>query len=288
MRGRDARYAGYGSGFPRIGESSPGYYTSGMDAQIADQIHTLWDELADFDAADADGALDHLLSGLCKLVDAQNADWFGAVRLADTFPGDPAHGWRPRSVHYLHPSRPIDEKFQEQLKQLNVGVIDETTVRNIALAGTFRVNRLADLAPESWFQGDYYRLYYRGVGYEDAIWAGIPLNVDTECYFGIFRDCAHPRFTPEERDCVAYALRGLKWFIRRQMLSRSISVATAPLTATEREVLGSLLTGQTEKQIAALRQQSPHTTHEHVTSIYRKFGVSNRSALMALWLGKAS
>ncbi len=57
---------------------------------------------------------------------------------------------------------------------------------------------------------------------------------------------------------------------------------------TEREVLGGLLGGLSEKQIAAARHQSPHTTHEYVTNIYRKFGISNRAALMSIWLGKAA
>ncbi len=251
-----------------------------------DAIHRLWDELADYDAASADAALDFLLSGLCALIDAQNANWLGAVRMPDLIPGDPAHGWRPGIIRFLRPSRPLDEKTLEQVKKMDRGSIDETTIRNIALAGKFRTNRLADLAPESWFDGDYYRLYYRGVDHGDAIWAGIPLNDDTECYFGIFRDCAHPRFTPEERDCIAYALRGLKWFCRRQMLSHGLTVAEVPLTPAERSVLLGLLTERTEKEIAAELGRSPHTIHEYVTNIYRKFGVNNRPALMALWLGK--
>lgn len=257
-----------------------------MDTAAANRIHVLWDELADFDAALADATLDHLLAVLCDLVDAQNANWVGAVRLPDIVPGDPAHGWRPRTIHYLHPSRSIDEKSQEQAKKLDFGSIDETTIRNIALAGQFRTNRLADLVAPDWFDGDYYRLYYRSVDHKDAIWAGVPINEDSECYFGVFRDDAHSRFTAEERDTVAYALRGLKWFHRRQMLSRGLTVASAPLTAMEREVLGGLLGGLTEKQIAADRQQSPHTTHEYVMGIYRKFDVGNRAALMALWLGR--
>jgi len=258
-----------------------------MDTDTADRIHLLWDELADFDAARPDDALNHLMAGLCQLVDAQNASWIGAVRMPDIIPGDPAHGWRPRAFHFLAPSRPLDEKTLEQAKQLELGSIDETTIRNVALAGKFRANRLADMVPESWFDGDYYRIYYLGVDHRDGIWAGIPINEDAECYFGIFRDNAHPRFTPEERDLVAYALRGLKWFHGRQMLGRGLMVASAPLTATEREVLGGLLSGLSEKQIAAERSQSHHTTHEYVSNIYRKFGVRNRSALMALWLGKA-
>jgi len=259
-----------------------------MDTDTAERIHVLWDELADFDAARLDDALNHLMTGLCQLVDAQNANWIGAVRMPDLIPGDPSHGWRPSIIRYLRPSRSLDEKTLEQVKKMDLGSIDETTIRNIALAGKFRANRLADLVPESWFDGDYYRIYYSSVDHKDAIWVGIPLNEDAECYFAIFRDNAHSRFTPEERDLAAYALRGLKWFYSRQMLGHGLMVASSPLTATEREVPGGLLTGLSEKQIAAERSQSPHTTHEYVSNIYRKFGVRNRPALMALWLGKAA
>ena len=259
-----------------------------MDIPPTDRIHDLWDELADFDAARVDEALDHLLRSLCELVDAQNANWFGAVRLADIIPGDPTHGWRPGTIRYLHPSRPIDEKVRKQVKKLEEGCIDETTVRNIALAGSFRANRLVDLVSEGWFESGYYRAYYADAGQADAIWAGVPINADAECYFGVFRDGAHPRFAPEERDLVACALRGLKWFCRRQMLGHGLLVASSPLTPTERDVMQGLLTGQAEKQIAAALDKSYHTTHEHVAAIFRKFDVTNRAALMALWLGKAS
>lgn len=255
--------------------------------ETSDRIHALWDELADFDAARADDALDHLLAGLCRFADAQNANWIGAVRMADILPGDPVHGWRPRFVHFLRPSAAIDASVKEQTKNLEQGSVDETTIRNVALAGTFRANRVIDLAP-GWFESDYCRRYFTAFGHTDVIWAGVPVNADAECYFGIFRDGDHPRFTPEERDLVGYVLRGLKWFYRRQMLSRGLMVANSPLTAVERQVLGGLLTGLVEKQIAATQGQSHHTTHEYVSNIYRKFGVGNRAALMALWLGKTA
>lgn len=261
------------------------------DEMIADKVESilrLWDELADFDAARGDEAMAHLLASLCALVDAQNANWFGAVRMPDLIPGDPAHGWRPHTIRYLKPTGPVDEKTQEQVKKLEQGSIDETTIRNIALAGRFRTNRLRDLAPASWFDGDYYRIYYLGVDHADAIWAGVPVNDDAECYFGIFRDSVHPPFSVEDREVVAYALRGLKWFHRQQLLGHGLLVASAPLTPAERNVLQGLLTGQSEKQIAAGLGRSHHTTHECVANIYRKFGVNNRAALMALWLGRAA
>lgn len=255
--------------------------------ETSERIHALWDELADFDAARSEEALEHLMKGLCQLVDAQNVNWIGSVRMADILPGDPVHGWRPRVVHFLHPSAQIDGSVKEQTKNLEQGSVDESTIVNVAQAGTFRTNRAVDLAPR-WFESDYCRRYFKALGLNDVIWVGLPVNEDAECYFGVFRNDGHPLFTPAERDLVGYALRGLKWFYRRQMLGRGLMVASTPLTATEREVLGGLLTGLSEKQIAAARNQSPHTTHEYVTNIYRKFGVGNRSTLMALWLGKAA
>ena len=259
-----------------------------MDQKIIERIHALWDQLADFDVAGADAANNHLLASLCALVDAQNACWVGAVRMDDAVPGDPVHGWRPHTIHFLHPAQILQNKAKEQRKHLEQGQVDETTIRNVALAGRFRVNRVADLVPESWFDSDYYHNYYRGVGHEDVIWAGCPVTEDAEVYIGITRDTAHPRFSVEERETVAYALRGLKWFHRKTMLGYGLLVATTPLTPVERNVLHGLLAGESEKQIANALRQSHHTTHEHVSNILRKFGVNNRPSLMAIWLGKSN
>jgi DNA-binding CsgD family transcriptional regulator len=257
-----------------------------IDTPTAERIHTVWDELADFDAARPDETLRHLLSALCDLVDAQNASWLGALRLNDLMPGDPVHGWRPHCIRFLHPSPQLDEAVQEQARNLERGRVDETTVRNASMAGAFRAHRAVDLVP-GWHESDYYRRYFKALGRTDVIWVGCPVNKDAECYFGIFRGDGHPLFDTRERDVVAYALRSLKWFHRQQMLAHGLLVASAPLTPVERSVLQGLLTGQSEKQIAAALDKSYHTTHGFVTGIFRKFGVNNRAALMALWLGRA-
>lgn len=253
-----------------------------------ERIHRLWDELADFDAARADESLDFLLAGLCELVDAQNACWFGTVRLSDILPGDPVHGWRPSRVHLLYPGKELVDMNKQHADNIERGETDITMVRNTELAGSFRANRLADLAPPEWFEGKYYRHAFLSIGHLDAIYVGIPLNEDAECYFGVNRNVGHARFTAEERDLVGHALRGLKWFCRQQMLNRGLMMASAPLTETEREVLEGLLTGLSEKQIAADIGRSYNTTHEYITNIYRKFGVNNRASLMSLWLGQPS
>jgi DNA-binding CsgD family transcriptional regulator len=68
------------------------------------------------------------------------------------------------------------------------------------------------------------------------------------------------------------------------LLSHGTGLAGSPLTQTERRVVQLLLTSKSEKQIAGELGQSPNTTHGHIRSVYRKFGVRGRHELMALWL----
>lgn len=51
----------------------------------------------------------------------------------------------------------------------------------------------------------------------------------------------------------------------------------APLSPREREVLGLLATGATNREIAERLHLSPHTVKEHTSGLYRKLGVRNRA-----------
>jgi DNA-binding CsgD family transcriptional regulator len=53
------------------------------------------------------------------------------------------------------------------------------------------------------------------------------------------------------------------------------------LRPRHRETLEWLLTGATEKEIAAGLGLSVHTVHQYVKAIYRRFGVTSRAQLMA-------
>lgn len=250
------------------------------------RVQRLWDSLAEIPAARSDDAFDFLLRSLCEMFDAANAGWIAAVRLPDAAGNDPAGGWRPRDAGYLRLTDDIAAARAEQYQRLEAGEVDPNIVENIRRSGQWRANRLTDLVEADWFESEYYRRFYAATGRADAIWAGCPVNEEVELYVNVYRQVDQPPFDEVERDRFLESLRGLKWLFRQHLFSHGLSVAEAPLTPAEREVLQALLFGDTKEEIAARTGRSPHTVHHHCKAIYQKFGVNNRASLMALWLGR--
>lgn len=255
-----------------------------LDADLRERIHSLWDELARFEAAESQAALLYLLSAVAGIIGAENAYWLGAVRIAES-DGDPLLGWRPRLIRYLHPL-PDDATFTRQrLRSIDRGAVDESTVAHARLAGTYRASRLCDLVSPDWFDSETYQGYL-GRGVHDSLVVGAPVSPIVEGYYGFLRMRADHPFTEAERDIALYAMRGLTWFHRQVLLANGLLVARSPLTPTERRVAALLLTDQSEKGIAAALGVSPSSLHTYVKDVLRKFGVSGRMGLIALWLGK--
>jgi DNA-binding NarL/FixJ family response regulator len=63
----------------------------------------------------------------------------------------------------------------------------------------------------------------------------------------------------------------------RTVFARSPREPSAPLSARERDVLGLMAGGATNREIAAALHLSPHTVKEHTGKLYRKLGVRNRA-----------
>jgi DNA-binding CsgD family transcriptional regulator len=259
----------------------------GASAASVDRIHQLWDRLADAEASQIDEVLLHTLSELAGLVDATNAYWVGSVRMSHHHGVDPIKAWRPRAVRYLHPSEPDTRFYMHARRALDAGQVDESVAGNLAQAGTFRANLLRDLVSKDWYKTPFYDVGYRARSVIDALFVITPVNRDAESFFGFHRQEGQPRFRDRDRDLLVYALRGLKWFHRHLMLSHGLALARSPLSAAERRVLRLLLTNLSEKEIAARLELTPGTTHVYVTEILRKFNVSGRAGLTAVWLGQS-
>jgi len=251
-----------------------------------DGVYAMWDQLAEFSAGEGDAALSFLLAALCAMFAAHNVLWAVVVRLPSAAATDPLLGWRPRLVRLLHPTPAVAASVKEQFDGLWSPNIDVSQILAVSGDEPFRVRLLFETLPPEWFDGEHYRRHYLNVGHADSMSMRCSLNDDVRIHVFVFRDTQAPRFTPLDGRQLGFVMRGLRWFYRQQLLSHGLLIANSPLTATERRVLLEMLDGHMEKQIAQRLDQSPNTTHFHIKSIYAKFGVGNRSALAALWLGK--
>ncbi|WP_454916583.1 response regulator transcription factor [Xanthobacter sediminis] len=256
-----------------------------MDPDSQEQIHRLWDALSDFDASQWAQAAAHLMTALCEVSQSWNATWAGAIR-GGGGAGDPLQGWRVAAVQALRPVEPKPDEghFKDILRIWDRGEIDPSFLLPLKGAGTFRTYSLRRELPEDWFASPFFHRHYGSVGTQDAVFVAFPLNQDCESHFGFYSTRA---FADEEIAHLARALRGIKWFHRHLMLGNGLLVASAPLTPTERRVLQLLLTKASEKEISREMEMAVSTAHQHVTRIFRKFGVRSRAELMSLWLNRA-
>jgi len=251
-----------------------------------EDIHRLWDELADFGADCCAEAAAHLMKSLCEGGGAWNATWAGGTRLDSGAADDPLKGWRVSAIQALYPIAPYPDEghFWEVVKPWEKRQIDPSYLLPMRGVGTFRTYSLRRDLPESWFDSPFYQRHYGSVGTYDAVWIGFPLNEDCESHFGFY---SRERMTDAAIALFAETLRGIKWFHRNLLLSHGLLLACAPFGQAERRVLRLLLTDATEKQVASQLNLTPATVHQYVVGIYRKFGVRSRPALMRLWLSSA-
>jgi len=250
-------------------------------------IHRLWDEMAELPASAPEVSLGKLFSGISALIDSPHGLWLSSLRLADDADTDPLLGWRARSV-FFHGQLPADQQaYTSAVKRLDRGIPDESTYNHVLRAGRFRATLLVDHVSTEFFSGEHYIHHYLGRGITDRLFVVMPVNEDVESYFMFDRLRDQPDFTPRDLEIASYALRSLGWLNRLIHLSHGQLVADAPLTPTERGVLKHLLGGSAEKIIAEAMGQSPHTTHQYVKTLFRKFNVRSRAELTALWLGHA-
>lgn len=258
-----------------------------MPSRPPKEISRIWDELTTFDAADTDAALVFLLAETSRLIGADDGFWVGAVRMSHGIAGrrDLQHGWRGRAVRFLNPSAVQLQTLPILVKEQDTPQAPPTSIAIAAAAGKFRAVRLRQIVDMRAFRRTrHHRIAYAAFGIEDRMWVSYPVNADAESHFVFDRIGTRRQFTARELAVAAALLRGLRWFHRKTLLNQGLLVAKTPLTPAQRQVLPLLLTDAPEKAIAAKLGQSFHTTHSHVQEIFRRYGVSGRAGLMAIWL----
>ncbi len=256
-----------------------------------EKIHQLWDELALFPSARTDEALDHLIKTLCAWTGADNARWHATVRLlrGKQVQEDGMCGWRLRTTRALLPRSPQQVKlstgFNRVQKDFEVGM--NVKALSLQAGRKFQVHRMRDgfIDFSAFRKTDYYKTYYQDAGISDRMWICFPMSADSESIIVFDRHGQSKNFTARQAALAGEAWRGLRWFHQKLLLSHGLVVAQSPLSPGCRRVLQELLSGKSEKEIAATLGQTPATTHQYVKAVLRHFSVSSRSSLMALWLG---
>jgi DNA-binding CsgD family transcriptional regulator len=250
------------------------------------RIHRLWDELTDFGAARVEDAMLHSLRELAELLGAQQAFWLGSVRLSQDA-DDPARGWRPAGIRFLHPREEHQRNYNEHKKRIEKGRVDPSIAANVARAGTFRVNIKTEMIEPDWFESEFYKTFFEVYGLRDVIYLVTPIGEDIESWFCFERmDEQSVPFGPAERALLETAGRPLKWLHHQIALHHGLLLAATPLTPSERRLLVQLLGAGSEVDIAVELGLTPDTVHVYATRIYRKFNAKGRAGLMALWLGR--
>ena len=278
---------------------------------VTEATFALWQGMAAFPASETDAALRYLQEWIAGTIGADNVIWIGGVRVLRGAPAkaDAFLGWRLRdrvalradpapyrqqlkeyydSEHYGKLTPTYYERSHETKKEDHVGMDSRASM---AGNGHFRVHRIRDkdyLDFAAFRKTAHYKRYYRDGGIADRILVGFPVTPDHESYFLIdrFSTAKSPRklFTRGEATLAGDAVRGVPVLHRRLFLGNGLLMADKLLSPMERELLRGLLTGQMEKEIAAVTGRKLSTLHKSVLALYVRFGVKSRSALQALWL----
>ncbi len=253
-------------------------------------IHELWDELADFPASEADAALMYLMRRLGYWLRAENLCWVGAARIGQGAAAnrDALCGWRALKVVHWQVTPELLEASRKAAEMQEDSDPGMSTVALAQQAGTWRVHRLRDgwIDFKAFQRTAHYATIYYERGICDRLFAGIPVNADSEAFLLADRFEASAPFSREDAAVLAYTLRGLKWFHRELLLFHGILMAEKPLSPTERRIVRLLLTERSEREIAETLKQSPATTHKYITGLLRKYNVRGRTGLMARWLSR--
>lgn len=171
--------------------------------------------------------------------------------------------------------------------------------------------RLRDLAPDRFYQSEYFRSYYIKTGLSEEIGFIVPLAGDIRAVISLMRSERHPKFTEKEMN----KLRTIEPVVRaavtqnwenllprkskksggaeHEILERYLdftfrNFGRTVLTPRECEVVTHVLRGHSSDSISRILKISPGTVKIHRKNIYSKLGISSQSELFSLFISSLS
>ena len=137
--------------------------------------------------------------------------------------------------------------------------------------------RIEDLLPDSAFQRTpLFNDYYRAIRIDHVM--AVPIHVDRHVLVSFVVNRSKRGFSDRDRERVEVIRPHLGHLYRLSARKNEALEEIEALTARERDVLGWLGAGKTDKDIAAILAISPRTVQKHLQRIYEKLGVETRTA----------
>ena len=162
---------------------------------------------------------------------------------------------------------------------------------------------LRDVAPDDFFESEYYRLFYSQLGLSDSIDVMWRIDDDTALLYFLERSVRNPAFRQEDVSalhlllpCVVAALsrdnelsvttstEHAGSVVHRKVRSTMDNFASSLLTQREREVLFYMLSGYSAALTAEKLQTTEGTIKVHRKNIHRKLDIGSQAELFSLFI----
>lgn len=160
-----------------------------------------------------------------------------------------------------------------------------------AMPGRVRAHLRPDLVPDRVWERHPHAAFARMLGFDSNGGGMAPIAPGREVLLGVGREVGEPPLGARERALLGALLGALRWFFRQlaepladdagRLRLEGLRARLAPRLRT---IFDALLTGRSEKEIAAHAGLNPRTVHKYVEHVYRAAGVSSRTELMARFI----
>jgi DNA-binding CsgD family transcriptional regulator len=227
---------------------------------------------------------EHMLTTLCRMTGARVAV-SAMIDFAQTgqkpalmfvsyvgLEGDASLGAANRYLRTLDPPDPVWRPLLSTLRMRNDRPI--TRLRH----------QLVD--NDEWYRSTHYDEVRRPAEIDHALYSVLPHSRDQRMTALILNRSQFDRrpFSTRDRGIVQTLHCAIPWLFRAQQPPSGERAPSNDLSPRERQTLECLLSGDSEKQIAAKIGLSPHTVHIYVKAIYRNYNVSTRGELLSRFL----
>lgn len=220
---------------------------------------------------------DHLTAGIERLAGGC-AGTFAVSRGSES-------GLEVLEAHVAPTDQALRDRFVDYMREGAFAMLPELALiaPRILRDGALVYAQSDLLDRQAYHRSAFYQRYMRAFGIEDALSAVEVQPGGLAIGLSIMRQCGEPRFSGRDHAVAELVARGVAQRVGSLLATRA-HVTRSTLSPRLRATLDLLLEGVSEKEAALRLGVKPATAHEYVTALYRHYGVSSRSRLMALFI----